>query len=122
MQFKYWIPIALPCLLSGFAGAVISRGISVKLVADMGYTDLVSIMLAAASLIITVLALILAIAGVLGWQSISKGVQNRTTDFLQDGLQDGGTLAKLVEKHVTDFMYKGATIDPNDDEFNGKDG
>ena len=102
---------------------MISRGISVKIGANINYTDFVSIMLTAVWVIITVLALILAIAGVLGWQSISKGVQNRTTDFLQDGLQDGGLLAKLVEKHVTDFMYKGVTpIDPLDDESNEKEG
>jgi len=58
-------------------------------------------MLTAVSLLITVLAVFLAVAGFVGWTTIEQKVHAKTEDFLAKGFERGGRLDSMVVERVT---------------------
>ena len=106
---KFSIVLIL-CIASGLIGGWISRlhgGHDFVL----EYADFVSIMLTAASLLITVLAVFLAVAGFVGWTTIEQKVHGKTEDFLAKGLEKGGRLhhmiVEMIERKTDETMYRG---------------
>jgi uncharacterized membrane protein len=99
-KFGGWVILLL---LTFLLGGMVSHSFTLGWSGEGGsikYTDLVAIILTALSVIVTVLAIFLAVLGVLGWNSISRGVQDRATEFLQTGFAKDGDINKEVSSQV----------------------
>ena len=112
------------CLASGMVGGALNRNFGTSSY-TLSYADFVAIMLTAVSLLITVLAVFLAVAGFVGWTTIEQKVHAKTEDFLANGFAKGGRLDGMVYDRVTDairsrteeLMFEGVDrvdIDPAD--------
>lgn len=108
------------CLMSAIVGSVVSHkwSISWRGNFDISYPDLIAIILTALGVIMTVMAIFLAILGVFGWTSISKGVRARATEYLSTELGEGGGLREMVRAQVDEFIYSGVgdVTEPSEDE------
>ena len=93
------------CLISGIVGGALNRNFGTSSY-TLSYADFISIMLTAVSLLITVLAVFLAIAGVIGWNSIEQKVHTKTEDFLSKGFEKGGQLDRMVYRRVRDVVER----------------
>lgn len=87
------------CLLSGLVGGALTRNFGTSSY-TLSYADFISIMLTAVSLLMTVLAIFLAVFGFIGWNSIEQKVHSKTEDFLGKGFESGGRLDRMVQKRV----------------------
>lgn len=111
------------CLMSGLIGGWLTR-LGNGHDYTLGYADFVSIMLTAVSLLITVLAVFLAVAGFVGWTTIEQKVHGKTEDFLAKGFEKGGRLDRIVvdmiERKTEQIMFQG--VQPvGEDDLNGGD-
>jgi hypothetical protein len=67
---------------------------------DVSYSDLVSIMLTAVSIILAALGFVVALVAVIGWNSIGDRVSTLSHAFLSKSLSDGGDLNGMVKKSL----------------------
>ncbi|MBO6764060.1 hypothetical protein [Maricaulis sp.] len=77
--------------------------------ASINYTDFISILLSAISLLMTLLAFFLAVLGFIGWNALSEKVSSKTEEFLENGFKTGEDLHKLLESKVKEVMYQGVS-------------
>ena len=123
--------VVLLCLASGVVGGALTRHFGTAEY-TLSYADFVSVMLTAVSLLMTVLAIFLAVAGFVGWTTIEQKVHAKTEDFLADGFARGGRLDRMVYERVTsairdkteELMFEGVErveLNTNDD-GNGPEG
>ena len=98
--------LALLCVLSGVIGALLSRQFG-ESTYRISYVDFISIMLTSISVLMTTLAIFLAVLGVIGWNSIQNRVQDKTSQFLADEFQEGRTLYAMMENKITEIIYQG---------------
>jgi hypothetical protein len=114
---KVWIQSALKifgvvslCLVAGLIGGSFNRHFGTSSL-TLSYADFVSIMLTAVSLLITVLAIFLAVAGFVGWTTIEQKVHGKTEDFLAEGFEKNGRLERIVveiiERKAEEIMFSG---------------
>lgn len=82
---------------------------------SISYTDLVSIMLAAVSVILAGLGFVIAILAFIGWNSIGNKVSASAREFLRESVKEGGELHALVKNEAKDIIFLG--IEPVDTEF-----
>lgn len=98
------------CLVSGIAGGALTRSFGTSSY-TLSYADFVSIMLTAISLLMTVLAIFLAVIGFVGWTTIEQKVQGKTVDFLANGFEKGGRLdrvvVEMIERKTAEIMFSG---------------
>jgi membrane protein implicated in regulation of membrane protease activity len=99
--------VVVACLLSASIGGGISRhwGASEY---TISYADFVQIMLTAISLLITLLAVFLAVLGVIGWTSIEQRVHQKTEAYLaklDEGIQRRAEEA--IREKTNAMMYEG---------------
>lgn len=109
------------CLVSGLVGGALTRNFGTSSY-TLSYADFVSVMLTAVSLLMTVLAIFLAVVGFLGWTTIEQKVHGKTEDFLAKGFAKGGRLDQVVvdmiERKTEEIMFKG--VQPvGEDDLNG---
>lgn len=115
--------VVVLCLVSGLVGGSLTRHFGTSSY-TLSYADFVSIMLTAVSLLMTVLAIFLAVLGFLGWTTIEQKVHGKTEEFLADGFEKGGRLERMVldviETNSLEIMFRG--VQPvGEDDFNGGD-
>ena len=112
------IGIVVLCLVSGLIGGAFNRSFGTSSY-TISYADFVSIMLTAISLLMTVLAIFLAVLGFLGWTTIEQKVHDKTADFLVEGFKKGGRLDRVVvdmiERKTEEFMFQGVEQVGDDD-------
>lgn len=111
------------CLVSGVVGGSLTQHFGTSSY-TLSYADFVSIMLTAVSLLMTVLAIFLAVVGFLGWTTIEQKVHGKTEDFLASGFEKGGRLdrvvVEMIERKTEEIMFRG--IQPvGDDDLNGNE-
>ncbi|WP_188237311.1 hypothetical protein [Sphingopyxis sp. LK2115] len=111
------------CLVSGVVGGSLTQHFGTSSY-SLSYADFVSIMLTAVSLLMTVLAIFLAVVGFLGWTTIEQKVHGKTEDFLASGFEKGGRLdrvvVEMIERKTEEIMFRG--IQPvGDDDLNGNE-
>ena len=91
------------CLIAAISGAVaalVLRFVHLpKALAadDIKYTDFLSITLTALSLMITLLGLFLAAAGVIGWATLESKLRSHSVEYLTNQLEKDGKLRKDLE-------------------------
>ncbi|MDX2274352.1 MAG: hypothetical protein NW206_02790 [Hyphomonadaceae bacterium] len=90
---------------AGFVGAIASLRFSGASY-TLSYADFVSIMLAAISLLLTLLAFFIAILALVGWNSLSSRVKEASDEFLKDGFSDGATLHKLLKENSASALIE----------------
>ena len=98
------------CLFSGLVGGVLTRHVGPR-EHTISYADFISILLTAISLLMTVLAIFLAVAGFVGWTTIEQKVQGKTDDFLAAGFGKGGRFDRIIietiERRTEEIMFEG---------------
>lgn len=87
------------CFLSGLIGSTFSRHMGSSSY-TLSYADFVSIMLTAISLLMTVLAIFLAVAGFVGWTTIEQKVHFKTEEYLSDGFEEKGRLLEMLNSRL----------------------
>jgi hypothetical protein len=116
----FWVKACLlivACLISAGIGGGISRNWGASEY-TISYSDFVSIMLTAISLLMTVLAIFLAVLGFIGWTSIEQRVHEKAEAYL--ATLDGAIMKKAEEairERTGAIMYEGVT--PIDEEDGG---
>lgn len=119
-----WLRIAgisTLCVFSGLIGGALTRNFGTSSY-TLSYADFVSVMLTAVSLLMTVLAIFLAVVGFLGWTTIEQKVHGKTEDFLAKGFEKGGRLdrvvVEMIERKTEEIMFHG--VQPvGEEELNG---
>ncbi|WP_336545096.1 hypothetical protein [Sphingomonas kyungheensis] len=91
------------CLIAGIVGSLMTSHFG-KSQYTLSYADFISIMLTAVSLLITVLAVFLAVVGFVGWTSIEQKAHLKTEEYLQDGFREGGALDEMLNMRVTEAL------------------
>lgn len=118
------------CLVSGVVGGALTRNFGTSNY-TLSYADFVSIMLTAVSLLMTVLAIFLAVLGFVGWTTIEQKVHSKTEDFLAKGFEKGERLdlvvVEQIERKTEEIMFKGIQRVGEDDlsedeDVKGKEG
>ena len=102
--------IALALIFLGVGiGAALAKGVNIswKGSYEIGYADFIGIVLSALSVLLTVLAIFLAIFGVIGWASFSERLRESSYSFLGDQLSEGKSLYNLIRKEVREAVYEG---------------
>lgn len=98
------------CLTSGVVGGGLTRHFGTSSY-SLSYADFISIMLTAVSLLMTVLAIFLAVVGFVGWTTIEQKVHGKTEDFLVKGFEKDGRLDRIVvemiERKTEQIMFRG---------------
>lgn len=114
--------VASLCVISGVIGASLTRNFGTSSY-TLSYADFVSIMLTAISLLMTVLAIFLAVAGFVGWTTIEQKVHGKTEDFLAEGFKKGGRLDNIVvdtiHRKTEEIMFSGVQPVDGDDREGG---
>jgi hypothetical protein len=100
------LAIVALCIFSGIAGGVVGKKIGSNN-HEVSYSDFISILLSAISLLMTLLGFGLAIFGVIGWNSVSSRVKERTKEFLDTGFDDDGALSERMRSHFGEFLKQG---------------
>ena len=95
--------VVVLCLVSGVIGGALTRNFGTSSY-TLSYADFVSVMLTAVSLLMTVLAIFLAVIGFLGWTSIEQKAHSKADQFLEDGFKDGGRLHKMLFERVEEAL------------------
>lgn len=100
-------------LIWNFSPVQISRNSPTTI--SLSYVDLVSILMTAVSIILAGLGFVIAILGIIGWNSIGAKVSESAKEFLKDSVKEGGELHRLVKEEAKEIIYAG--IQPVDSEF-----
>lgn len=107
------IKFAALCIVAAIAGAGMTIAMHIfhvppsSAVSDIRYTDFLSITLTALSLMITVLGIFVAAAGVIGWSTVEKKLKSHSTDYFTKQLDRDGPLRKELEQLFADIAYSG---------------
>lgn len=98
--------IVVLCVISGIVGGAMNRNFGTSSY-SVSYADFISIMLTAVSLLITVLAVFLAVFGFIGWNAIQNQVHEKTKEFLDEEFKEGHSLYTMLETRATSIIYQG---------------
>lgn len=81
--------------------------IDVRLVKDIhiSYSDLLAIILAAVSLIVTLASFVLAIAAFIGWSRLKKEAIAQAKKSVEESVNEGGEINVMIKKRLSDMTY-----------------
>ncbi|MGB3805815.1 MAG: hypothetical protein WA936_01310 [Erythrobacter sp.] len=100
-------------VIAGLAGAGVTLIFHVGVAsppgagADITYADFLAITLTALALMITVLGLFVAAAGVIGWSTIESKLRDHSVNYFKDQLGKDGDLRAEMEKLIVNIAHNG---------------
>lgn len=103
------VALVVACVISGCVGAALSKNIGSSSY-TLSYADFISILLTAVSLLMTVLAIFLAIAGFLGWTTIEQKVRSKAEDYLAEGFSQDGHLLRMLGLRIEEAANAKFTV------------
>lgn len=74
---------------------------------SMSYHDLIAVLLTALGVLISVLAVFLAVIAFIGWQNFDRRVSRSANDFLAEGFKPDGALFKDLEERMLAALDQG---------------
>jgi hypothetical protein len=74
---------------------------------DVSYTDFISIMLTALGLMMAVLAIFIAVAGVIGWATLENKLKDHSLNYFTQQFAEDGPLRRDLEELFADIAYTG---------------
>jgi hypothetical protein len=77
---------------------------------------LVSISLAAVTLVLAALAFLIAILSVWGWNAIEDKVEKKAADYIENGFKEGNNLDKAVKNEVREALRQYLQTEINDED------
>jgi len=101
------------CAIAALAGALASLAIHAihtpltPRVDDVKYTDFLSITLTALSLMVTVLGIFVAAAGVIDWTTLESKLRLHSVEYFTNELKKDAPLRKEFETFFADIAYTG---------------
>jgi len=106
-----WKFIAL-CIVAAVAAAGTTLalhfvGISDGAESDISYAEFLSVTLTALSIMITVLGLFVAAAGVIGWSTLENKLRSHSVEYFTNQLSKEGPLRQELEELFTSIAYTG---------------
>lgn len=110
---KATFKIGIVCIVAAVAAAgttILLHVLKVpttSLESDIRYTDFLSITLTALSLMITVLGIFVAVAGVIGWSTVEKRLKSHSTEYFKVQLAKGGDIRQELEQFFAEIAYSG---------------
>jgi ABC-type dipeptide/oligopeptide/nickel transport system permease subunit len=101
-------------VLGGAALAVVSGSVGALLSHHLGtaeytisYSDVIVILLTAISVMLTIMAIIIALVGVVSWTTIADRVRASTESYLADGFKEGNHLFVMLKEKSQAASYSG---------------
>ena len=100
-------------LVAGVAGAIVTvllhLGVAPATVSadDLSYADFLSITLTALALMITVLGIFVAAAGVIGWTTLENKLRSHSMEYFQQQLKKDAKLRKEFEEIIIKIGHEG---------------
>lgn len=104
-------------LIAGICGAAVTIALhlwapsggpaAAAVAADVTYTDFLSITLTALAIMITVLGIFVAAAGVIGWATLENKLRDHSLAYFKEELGENGKLRSDLEKLFVDIAYNG---------------
>lgn len=82
---------------------------------EISYADFIVIMLTAVSVLMTLLAFIVAILAYVGWNSIESKTKKTAEDYLDKGFEDGNELHQMFERYAQKYVWRQASL--TDEQF-----
>lgn len=111
------VGVVLACVASGAIGAALSGHLG-RSTDTISYSDFVSIMLTGASLLLALVAFMVAILAAIGWTSLSSKVEADVRGYLDQGFKRGNTLHSMVQAELraekNRVMYEGVGLVDNE--------
>jgi hypothetical protein len=100
------------CIVAAAAAAIMTVILHVIQVVpagalDVKYTDFLSITLTALGLMITVLGIFVAAAGVIGWTTLESKLRDHSLEYFAKQLEKEGPLRKELEELFAEIAYSG---------------
>jgi len=74
---------------------------------DVKYTDFLSITLTALSLMVTILGIFIAVAGVVGWATLESKLKAHSVDYFAEQLKQGAPLRGELELFFSQIAHSG---------------
>lgn len=99
--------------VAGVSGAIVTvllhMGVAPETIAadDLSYSDFISITLTALALMITVLGIFVAAAGVIGWTTLENKLRSHSIEYFQDQLKKDAKLRKDFEEIIVKIAHEG---------------
>lgn len=110
---RKWLRYTAFGFIAALAGAAASAafhmfGVSLPAdTVDVSYADFLSITLTALSLMITVLGIFVAAAGVIGWSTMESKLKSHSVEYFSEQLAKDGPLRKELEQLIVDVASSG---------------
>ncbi len=81
--------------------------VDVRLIKDIqiSYSDLLAVILAAVSLIVTLVSFVLAIAAFIGWSRLKKEAIAQAKRSIEESVNEGGEINIMLKKRLSDMTY-----------------
>lgn len=115
-----WLRVGLlvvGAVIAGVVGASASRHLGTSAY-SISFADFIAVLLSAVTLLITLLGFILALLAYVGWRELNERIDSkvvsRTTEFLEEGFRENGSLHKMLQVNAKRASYSG--VDPISDE------
>lgn len=107
-------------LVLGVGGAaLIETHTTISIIPDynlnISYSDFIIILLTSVTVVVSILAIIIALLTFIGWRNIGRTVEDAAKRLITDSVQEGGSLHGAVVHEVHKIMYK--DIRPIDTEY-----
>lgn len=104
--------IALGALICGGLGAAFSSRLSISWEGDakIGAVELVTIVLAALSIMLVILTIFLTVLAFVGLTTINKRLEDHSKNYFDENLKKGKPAFAMVQELVRDVLYQG--VDP----------
>ena len=104
-----FIAICIVAAVSGAAATLVLHfvGGAGAPASDVSYSDFLSITLTALSLMITVLGLFVAAAGVIGWSTLESKLRSHSLEYFTNQLSKEGPLRQELEALIATIAYRG---------------
>jgi hypothetical protein len=90
-------------VVGGLAGGGLTRNYS-SASDPIAYADFISVMLTSISLLMALLAVFLAVLGVIGWNAIVTEARVRAERFLDESFQPGSDFSRRLEARAEDVV------------------
>ena len=104
--FTYAIALLVVAALLTFSIAA-SRIVASAAPPKIEYVDVVVIVLAALSIMITVLGIFIALLGVVGWATFESKLKDTSLDYFREQMARGGSLREEFERLLVQISLEG---------------
>jgi len=94
---------------------VVMKGQSFSL-PDLSYSDFLTVIFTAVTLILSMLAVMIGVLAFIGWQGFHSNVHRLTQSLIRDGFDEGGEFREVLKEEVESIATSGISPIYGDEE------